>query len=125
MLSVGIDTVEIARIEKSLKREGFALRVYGAQEMDYINSHGGNARHFASAFAAKEAFAKSLGTGVCGFELNEVQLVHDDIGAPYLLLSGRAKEIADRQGLVFSVSVTHTNSCASAIVIADKKEGSR
>lgn len=121
MLSVGIDTVEIDRIEKSVSNERFAQHVYGMSELAEIRSHGSHARNFASAFAVKEAFSKSLGTGVRGFALREVQLVHDELGAPSLLLSGAAAAVAAERGLEFCVSVTHTDSIATAIVIANQK----
>ena len=72
----------------------------------------------AADWAAKEAFSKALGTGVRGFELNEVSCLRDELGAPYLVLTGKAKQAAE--GLAFSVSLTHTAELASAIVIAYK-----
>ena len=72
----------------------------------------------AANFAAKEAFAKALGTGVRGFALGEVAVLRDSLGAPYFALSGRAKELAVGRGLAFSVSLTHTDELAAAFVVA-------
>lgn len=121
MLSVGIDMVEIARIKKSIQNERFIDRVYGENEREEFKLRNAHARSFAAAFAAKEAFSKALGTGIRGFSLYEVQLVHDSLGAPRLHLSGSALEIANSRGLDFAVSVTHTDEYATAVVIADKK----
>ena len=73
-------------------------------------------------WAAKEAFAKSLGTGVEDFGLSEVEVLRDKLGAPYIRLSGNAKRIADEMGLDFSVSISHTSELAIATVIAFPKE---
>ena len=72
----------------------------------------------AANFAAKEAFAKALGTGVRGFALGEVAVLRDSLGAPYFALSGRAKELAEGRGPAFSVSLTHTDELAAAFVVA-------
>ena len=72
----------------------------------------------AACFAAKEAFAKALGTGVRGFSLNEVSVAHDEWGAPFLRLSGSALAIAEEKNLSFSLSLTHTDGMAGAVVVA-------
>ena len=70
----------------------------------------------AANFAAKEAFSKALATGIRGFSLNEISVLRDGLGAPYIKLSGKALEAA--KGLRFKVSITHTKTVASAIVLA-------
>lgn len=118
MIRNGIDLIEISRIEKSLKINGFSEKVYGKDELSQQNS----LQSLAGAFAAKEAFSKAIGTGIRNFTLDEVQVLHDALGAPYFSLSGKAKEIADRQGLKFSVSITHTENYAAAMVTAYTEE---
>lgn len=120
MLTVGLDLVEIARIRRSLTRPRFLERVYGPQERAQYQEKGLSAQSLAAAFAAKEAFAKALGTGVRGFSLLEVQVVHDEWGAPKLSLSGRAAAIAQQRGLRFSLSLTHTDTVAGAVVVAEQ-----
>ncbi|NMP37250.1 MAG: holo-ACP synthase [Clostridiales bacterium] len=114
--SIGMDMTELCRIECSIKSERFIRRVFGAQELEYFESKNMPVPSMAAAFAAKEAFGKALGTGISGFSLNEVQLLHLESGKPYLALSGQALELA--QGRNFDVSVTHTDTCAAAVVIA-------
>ena len=63
----------------------------------------------------KEAFGKAIGTGVRDFELNEVSTLTDELGRPYVVLSGNAKKIAGDKKI--SVSITHTNEYAQAAVI--------
>lgn len=115
-MRVGIDTVEIERIKKSLEIKGFKERIFSAEELEFINNKPQPAQSYAANFAAKEAFAKALGTGVRGFWLDEVSVLRDELGAPYLKLSDRAKEAA--KGYAFTVSLTHTQTDATAIVIA-------
>ena len=122
MLSVGIDLVEIDRIRRSLGNPRFLTFVYGAEERAELCARGMPAQSLAAAFAAKEAFGKALQTGVAGFSLREVQLLHRENGAPFLCLSGRALHISEERRLKFSVSVSHTKRYATAIVIAVANE---
>ncbi len=115
-MNVGIDTVEITRIQKALEIPGFKEKVFSPAELDMLSKKGRPAQSFAANFAAKEAFSKALGTGIAGFSLNEVSILRDGRGAPYIVLSGRAEEAA--KGKSFTVSLTHTRLDATAIVIA-------
>lgn len=121
MIQNGIDLVEIDRIAKSLESPAFVKHVFGERELTELRARGGHPEHFAGAFAAKEAFSKALGTGIRGFSLFEVELLHDALGAPYLALSGQAQALADQKGLDFAVSITHTKTCAAATVTAYTK----
>ncbi len=121
MLRNGIDLVEIARIQRSAENPAFLKKVYGENERQELLARGTNPRHLAGAFAAKEAFSKALGTGLRGFSLCEVEILHDTLGAPYFSLSGEAKRIAEEQGLEFALSITHTDTIAAAMVTAYKR----
>lgn len=114
-MNIGIDSIEISRIEKSLKINGFLEKVFSAEEIDFFISRNMRAESIAANFAAKEAFSKALGTGIRGFSLNEISVLRDELGAPYLKLSGKALEAA--AGLSFKVSITHTRDVATAIVL--------
>ena len=121
--SVGTDLVEIGQIRKSIERQRFIDMVYSPEEKEYFAKKKDPAPSMAANWAAKEAFSKTLGTGVRGFELSEVSCLRDELGAPYLKLSGKAEKAAE--GLAFSVSLTHTKEYASAVVLAyrqDKQE---
>ena len=61
-----------------------------------------------------------MGTGLSGFSLKEVSLLHKNKGKPYLCLFGAAKKLADEKGLSFDVSITHTSLVATAVVIGFK-----
>ena len=117
-LFTGIDLIKIERIEKSIRSPRFLARVFSAEEIALFRRRGMRPETMAANFAAKEAFAKALGTGVRGFALGEVAVLRDSLGAPYFALSGRAKELAEGRGLAFSVSLTHTDELAAAFVVA-------
>lgn len=126
MFSVGIDTTECRRIEKSMKNPHFVTRVFGPLEQILLQERGfpceGNHRWIetaAAAFCAKEAFGKAMGTGIRGFRLCEVELLRNKNGAPYLHLSGAAAALA--HGWNFAVSATHTREYASVVVLAQKE----
>ncbi len=118
-MNIGIDSIEIARIEKSLEIKGFLEKVFSAEEIELFKSRNMRAESIAANFAAKEAFSKALGTGIRGFSLNEISVLRDELGAPYLKLSGKALEAA--AGLSFKVSITHTKDAATAIVLANNE----
>ena len=118
-MQVGIDTVEIKRIEALIKsKERFVERVFSLKEQQEFSKRNNKPQHIAAAFSAKEAFSKALGTGISGFDLNEVSLLHKENGKPYLEFSGKAHEIVEKNNLSFDVSITHTDKIATAIVIA-------
>lgn len=122
MYGIGVDIVSIGRIEKSLERESFLAKVYGKGEIALFASDNKiKINSLAANFAAKEAFSKALGTGVRGFDLTEVEILRDELGAPYFELSGRAKQIAESRNLEFRVSLSHEKDKAIAFVVAEVK----
>lgn len=122
--TVGLDMIEIERIRKSLRLPGFKNRVFSQKEQEFLEGRGFPPQTAAANFCAKEAFSKAIGTGIRGFSLAEVSLLRDPLGKPYLVLEGRAKKIAEKMGLSFSVSVTHTKDFASVVVIGWSEHGS-
>ena len=118
MLRTGVDLVEVDRIRRSLENPRFLRRFFGERERLWLEAKGCPPHSVAANFCAKEAFSKALGTGVRGFALREVELLRDELGAPCFHLSGRARELAQAKGLIFSVSVSHTRELALAFVVA-------
>lgn len=119
-LSIGVDLVEIERIRRSVcKNASFLMRFFGEEERKLFEIPRPMER-IAAHFAAKEAFAKAMGTGLTGFALREVQLLRRPDGSPYFALSGRAAELA--KGYDLQVSISHTREMAIAMVAACKKE---
>lgn len=120
MFSVGIDAVEISRIEKSMKHPGFLKYVFSEEEIAYFEKRKFPCQSIAAAFCAKEAFSKAVGTGFRGFKLKEIEVLHDDLGAPYISLKGNAKKLFGLKIANISVSLTHTKNDAMAVVLCEK-----
>lgn len=121
MMYSGVDLVEICRIKKAMENPKFLEKYFGEKEREELKDKKFKAESVAACFAAKEAFSKVVKTGISGFSLSQVQLLHEESGAPYLKLSGKAKQIADEKGLSLSVSISHTDSLAMAFVIGFEK----
>lgn len=117
-MRIGIDTIEISRFADVLQKESFMNRVFSEAELKEFSERGSKPNHIASVFAAKEAFSKAVGTGLAGFSLKEVSLLHKPSGRPYLVLSGAALKLANDLSLLFDVSITHTDELATAVVLA-------
>ncbi len=118
MHRIGVDVIEIARIEQALRRFGprFLGRVYTGDEITLCKD---KANRLAARFAAKEAVMKALGTGVKGVGWREIEVLSLPSGEPQVQLHGKAKAVADRLGLSeFSVSLSHSKEHAVATVIA-------
>jgi holo-[acyl-carrier protein] synthase len=119
----GIDLIEIPRIQHSVDRYGerFLDRVYTAAEKAYCLSKRNAAESFAARFAAKEAGAKALGTGISqGVNWLEIEVVREPSGRPSLRFHGRAEERARRMGVRnIALSLTHTNALAMASVVLE------
>ena len=121
---LGVDIVEIARMQEILKRTpSFRERVFTQAERDYCESKHNPAIHYATHFAAKEAVLKALGTGFAkGIGFTDVEVTHDPKGKPLAVLHGRAKEIADENDIIdipISLSRTHTTAVANAIATSE------
>jgi holo-[acyl-carrier protein] synthase len=122
----GIDLVEIERIQQAKDRYGsrFLDRVYTPAEQAYCLRKRNAAESLAARFAAKEAGAKALGTGISfGVSWLELEVVRERSGRPTLEFHGRAAEIARHMGVSHAaLSITHTRTTAMASVVL---EGSR
>jgi holo-[acyl-carrier protein] synthase len=123
ILGSGIDLVEIRRIQQSLERYGqrFLDRVYTSAEQAYCLRKRKAAESLAARFAAKEAGAKALGTGISrGVNWLEIEVTREPGGRPTLHFHGRAAEIAARMGVVHTaLSITHTADLSMANVILE------
>jgi holo-[acyl-carrier protein] synthase len=121
IIGSGIDLVEIRRIQHSMDRYGsrFLNRVFTGQEQAYCLRKRKAAESFAARFAAKEAGAKALGTGISfGVSWLEIEVVREPGGRPGLRFHGRAANIASQMGLVrAALSLTHTAELAAASVV--------
>jgi holo-[acyl-carrier protein] synthase len=117
-LRTGVDLIELERIEGVVRRYGsrFLERVFTSRELEQV---GENTASLAVRFAAKEAVAKALGTGIGDVGWQEIEILRGPARQPNLLLSGRAASLADELALdTWSLSLTHNQSQAIALVVA-------
>jgi len=123
VLSVGVDLVEIARLEDVMARRGerFTGRVFTEGERAYCEQRPRPAVHYAGRFAVKEAVLKALRTGwVKGITWQDVEVESGPGGAPSARLSGGALARAQEMGLQqLHISISHTDQYAVATAIAE------
>ncbi len=114
---MGIDLIEIGRIERALaRRPGLGERIFTSRERDFCASSARPGRHLAARFAAKEAALKALGLG--GLRLHEIEVEGGGRSAPSLRLHGSAAREARERGVDLDVSLTHSRELAAAVVVA-------
>ena len=112
MTGVGIDLIEIERVERALERRPrLAERLFTPAELAYARDRARPGRHLAARFAAKEAVIKALGRGV---PLTDIEVVSGE--PPRLRLHGLAAEAAGDNEI--AISLTHSRESAAAIAIA-------
>ena len=122
ILGLGTDLVELDRLAQSLERSGkaFLEHTYSEAELAALPPEGPvRVAFLGGRWAAKEALAKALGTGIgaaCG--LREITVLNDDAGAPVLTLAGNARRTAEERGVRrIWVSISHERHYATATVI--------
>ena len=116
VVGVGIDLLEIERLERALERTPrLAERLFTEAERAYAASRGRPGQHLAARFCAKEAVAKAL--GVQSWNFHDVEVLGAG-GPPSIRLSGAAAARAAELGVTVSVSLTHTRRDAGAVAIA-------
>ncbi len=123
IFNLGIDIVDIDRIEEIIsRRPQFVQRYFNSEEIEGGKNRKALSRHIAGRFAAKEAVAKSLGTGFSGFSLKDICIVNDKRGKPVVVLKGKAEEIAKQLGVVevvVSISFSKNTAAASAVALCE------
>ncbi len=117
VVGVGLDAADVGRVARALARAGFEERVFTEGERAYCRSRGVPEEHFAARFAAKEAVAKALGTGVLALGLKSIEVLGS--APPRLRLSGRAREVAEERGVKeWFLSLTTEAGLALALAVA-------
>ncbi|KEY57063.1 holo-ACP synthase [Serratia sp. DD3] len=122
ILGLGIDIVEIVRIEAVVERSGdrLARRILSPAEWQLYQQHQQPVRFLAKRFAVKEAAAKAFGTGIRhGLAFEQFEVFNDPLGKPSIRLHGRATELAQQMGVKsihVSLADEHHYACATVIV---------
>ena len=122
IIGIGIDIVDIDRIQRMIDRHGmkFLNRTFTETEVAYCQGRKKPAQHFAGRFAAKEAVFKAFGTGWRGgMGWKEIEVQVDSLGRPRLRLSGKVASKARDLGIIeVLVSISHCDCHAIAQVVA-------
>ncbi|OPX18207.1 holo-[acyl-carrier-protein] synthase [candidate division WOR-3 bacterium 4484_100] len=120
VLGIGIDIIEVSRIKSAtMRRKKFLDNIYAPEEIRLSERGEFRYEELAGRFAAKEAFFKAIKTGWRqGVKFNEVVVLNEKSGAPYIKLKGRTAEIARTLSIkeIF-VSISHTKDLAVGVVV--------
>jgi holo-[acyl-carrier protein] synthase len=123
VVGIGVDIVEVDRIERALARwgEAFARRIYTDAELARANAGVGRVARLAARFAAKEAVMKALGVGWRALAWREIEITNDEAGRPTVRLHGAARRIAAERGIgsvLVALSHTHEHAVANAVALS-------
>ena len=119
IVGIGNDIIEIERIEKAISKEGFKNKVYTQKELENIEKRGDRVETYAGIFSAKEAISKAIGTGVREFSLTDLEILNDDLGKPYVVVSERLDKIikSKKEDYQIEISISHSKKYATAVAI--------
>jgi holo-[acyl-carrier protein] synthase len=121
MIGLGIDAVSVNRFREALNRTpNLRTRIFTEAELSSLASRADVAPSLAVRFAAREATMKALGVGLGAFDLHDVSICNSELGAPELVVTGRAAVLAQERGVKsWLVSLSHTEDTAIAIVASN------
>ena len=119
IIGIGNDIIEIERIEKAISKEGFKAKVFTQREIENIVKRGNRAETYAGVFSAKEAISKAIGTGVREFSLIDLEILNDDLGKPYVVVSEKLDKIikSKKEDYQIEISISHSKKYVIAIAI--------
>ena len=105
---IGTDIISVSRIKESLKKKNFLKRIFNKEEVAKCSKLINSNNCYAKRFAAKEAFAKALGTGIAyGINFNEIKILNEKNGKPFIKLVGNTKKIInDKLKKKFKISLS-------------------
>ena len=126
ILGIGVDIVENSRISKSLKNNLFIKRIFSNSEILIANKTKDKKSYYSKRFAAKEAFAKSIGTGFRNnFNFKDISIVNDKQGKPSFIINEKIKKIVKKKFKIssfnFFLSISDEKKYSIAYVILQKK----
>lgn len=124
ILGVGIDLVDLSRIRAARKKNArFSERILTPEELALGRTKGDFDAFLGGRFAAKEAFVKALGCGIGPLSWQDIRVLSDERGNPFLEINEKVQAMPElTQGSHFHVSISHEKEMATAIVIWEAKE---
>lgn len=124
LIGVGIDLVDIARVERMINRLGERVlrRFLTPREKAYVEARARPSMHLAARIAAKEAAYKALQAlpGARAVSWHDLEVERETEGRPFLTLTGLAKELSDKHHLHFELSLSHSDATAGAVAIVTR-----
>ena len=125
ILGTGVDIVENLRIKKSLQNKQFIYRIFSSNEILLSKNFKNKTNYYSKRFAAKEAFAKSIGTGFRdGLNFKDVSIINNKLGKPSFLITDKLKKIVKREfktsSFNFFLSISDEKKYSIAYVILQK-----
>ena len=126
ILGIGVDIVENSRIAKALKNKFFIKRIFSNTEILIANKIKDKKNYYSKRFAAKEAFAKSIGTGFRDdFNFKDLSIINDKLGKPSFVINEKIKKIIKKQfkttSFNFFLSISDEKKYSIAYVILQKR----
>ena len=98
ILGIGVDITKNSRIKELIKNKSFINRTFGKKEIDFSKKKNNKINFFAKRFAAKESFAKSLGTGFRNnLNLKDIEILNNKMGKPYFIKSKKINDIIKKR----------------------------
>ena len=123
ILGIGVDIIQNSRIKRLIIKKSFINRSFGKQEIKLSKKEKNKVNYFAKRFAAKESFAKSLGTGFRkNLSLKDIEILNDKLGKPYFFISKKIHNIINKRfkikkfNLFLSISDERDYSVAFTII---------
>ena len=126
ILGIGVDIIENSRIKRSIKKKSFITRIFSKSEILYSKQLKDKTNYYAKRFAAKEALAKSIGTGFRdNLRFKDISIINNKVGKPSFLITNKLKMIIKKQLRVssfnFFLSISDEKKYSIAYVILQKK----
>ena len=127
ILGIGVDIVENIRIAKSLKKNLFIKRIFSDSEILIAKKIRDKKSYYSKRFAAKEAFAKSIGTGFSNnLNFKDISIINDKMGKPSFIINEKIKKIVKKNfktsSFNFFLSISDEKKYSIAYVILQKNE---
>ncbi len=120
VIGIGTDIIEIDRIEAAINNnKNFIKKVFTEKEIEMFNKRNMRSEVIAGNFAAKEAISKSLGTGIRGFSLIDIEVLRDEFGKPVAYLNNVIENIINKK-YKLNISISHNKTSAIAFAILEE-----
>ena len=122
IIGIGTDIVEVVRIRKAIERTpSFLKGVFTDNEVEYINSKKNKYETAAGIFTVKEAFSKALGSGIRGFAMKDIEVIHTELGKTIINLSEKVSKKISEEDYRVHVTISHTKENAVSFVIIEEE----